>query len=192
MNRLLTEPELVVQRHPGFLWQPPSWEFRAPSGESLAEATRQGGGGFLGGSALWVVADEAGPVWWLDQRSAWGHTSFQLGDAQGELLGEVAQENAFLAPQFRLTAADGTAARLDGGRMGAWTWSVEGANGEQLGGEVVRTDTGLIEAMAKERTYLVRRAAQLPLGLWPLTAVACVCWDIVHERKRRSDGGGAV
>jgi hypothetical protein len=188
VNALASEPELLVVRHAGVLWEPPHWEFRRTTGEPVAALTRRSAGGVFGGSAKWLVADEAGPVWWLEQRSSMFSSTFEVAGAGGEPLGSLVQENAVLAPQFRLTAADGMVARLDGGRMGSWDWSLEDLDGTQLG-QVSREMTGVLDMVAKERTYVVRRGAQLPRGLWPLAALSCVCWDIVHERKRRSDGG---
>lgn len=192
---LLGARTIVVQRSPGFLWQAPQWALLDEHELQLASvARRPGGWGLWGAHHTYDVTGADGvPVWVLEQRSGTSKSRFSLADAvSGGPVGTIEQENAWFAPQLRLEAVSGMALRLDGGRMGSWSWTIVDGAGTPYG-EMTRHSAGLLSFVAKERTYVVERTEQLGLDLWPLAVMASICLDIVHDRKAASgDGGGAT
>jgi hypothetical protein len=189
MSDLVSATGVAVVRHPGFLWVKPSWGLLTSTGEDLGSVVRQPGGNLiLGGHLRYVVAGPAGDVLWLmDQYSSFKLSRFVVLDQLEVPVGEVLQENALFAPQFRLTSADGAVVRLDGGRNRSWAWTLQDLAGQPLG-SMTRQPSALTASFFKERTYLVERGEGLGGGLWPLAMLSCICLDIVHERKQ--EGGG--
>ena len=189
MTGLMVSTQVVVARHAGFLWLRPTWDLSSVDGEELGSVVREPGGSTMfGGSIRYVVAAASGDVVWrMDQYSTSRLSRFVVTDPAGEPVGEVAQENAMFAPQFRLVGVDGATVRLDGGRMGSWEWTVQDLAGGPLG-SVRRQQTSLTDLVVKERTYRVERGDGLGGGLWPLALLSSICLDVVHDRKQR-DGG---
>lgn len=193
MSDVRSAERVAVLRQPGFLWVQPTWQLQAPDGSQLGTVVRAPGGGLVfGNHRTFLVADAAGgPVWMMRQFSTVRLSRFEVLDPAGALIGVIRQENAWLAPQFRLTLASGATGRLDGGRNSSWQWRVLDAEGGVLA-MMIRESRGLADAVARAKTYTVQRVGGADPGWWPLVVLCPLAYDIVHERKQRSSGSPAT
>jgi len=193
VRELMDATMVVVQRSPGFLWVTPRWDLvdahELPLGQVVRRKGRRSGWGTR--LSYDVTDTAAGALWRLDQRSGGSKSQFQLVDAEGVLAGTVVQENAWFAPQLRMTTAGGRVLRLDGGRRGSWQWTFVDLAGQGYGAMTLHS-AGFGAFVSKQRTYVVERGERLDNELWPLAVVSSICLDIVHDRKASSGDGGAA
>src|SRR5947209_655784 len=148
---LTSQSVVVVQQRAKFLSQRAEYDLYAPDGAPLGSVAEQPGSGkwLLGSMAhlRFVVTDGSGrPVLFLDKPGAWMRSRFQVLGADEAPLGEIEQENILFAPQFAMSAVDGSSGRLDGGRMWSWEWTIEGPGGQPVG-RVTKQLAGLAEML---------------------------------------------
>ncbi|HTC69443.1 MAG TPA: phospholipid scramblase-related protein, partial [Acidothermaceae bacterium] len=120
----------------------------------------------------------------MDKPGAIGRVSFEVSWAGGQPIGVIEQENLLFEPQFSLAAADGTSARLTGGSMLSWEWSIEGADGAAIG-SVSKQFAGLAEMFSSADRFIVQLSPHLGGPMRPLAVVAAVCLDEVRTQKSR-------
>jgi uncharacterized protein YxjI len=133
-----------------------------------------------------ALTDGSGqPVLYLDKPGSWMKSRFRVLGQDGVPLGEIEQENILFAPQFSLTASDGSTGRLDGGRMWSWEWTIEGPNG-QPAGRVTKQFAGLAEMFTSADNYVVELGPELVGPLRAVALTACVCLDVVRDQEKRS------
>jgi hypothetical protein len=189
MPPLLTAPVLVVVQHAKVFSTRAEYDVYAPDGTPLGSVHQVpgSGAGILGQLATidYDVADATGNVLMrMIKPGAFGRVHFEVSWANGAAIGEIEQENLLFAPQFALTAADGTAARLTGGAMMSWSWSIEGAGGESLG-SVSKQFAGLAEMFSTADRFVVELSPALGGMLRPLAVVATICLDEVRTQKQQ-------
>jgi uncharacterized protein YxjI len=188
---LLSEPVVVVQQRGKVFSTRADYDLFTPAGEPLGSVAEQPGSGkwLLGGLAhlRFVVADSAGqPVLLLDKPGAWVRSRFGVLGPDESPLGEIHQENIVFAPQFALSAADGSTGRLDGGRMWSWEWTIEDAAGQPIG-RVTKQFAGLAQMFLSADTYVVELSPELTGPLRAVALTACLCLDVVRDQERTNN-----
>jgi hypothetical protein len=113
-----------------------------------------------------------------------GRSVFVVSDARDLEIGTVEQENAFMAPQFRLVTADGLVMRLTGGQFGSGEWQlVDGLDESVLMGLVHRQYGGLGQMLSGTDRFMVELSPQLQGGHRLLALMATICLDYVRDAK---------
>lgn len=186
---LLTAPVLVVVQQAKLFSSRAEYDVYAPDGTLLGSVHQVpgSGAGFLGQLATidYDIAGVDGSVLMrMIKPGAFGRVHFEVSWSTGQSIGEIEQENLLFAPQFALSAADGTSARLTGGSMLSWSWTIEGMNGEPLG-SVSKQFAGLAEMFSSADRFVVELSPALGGLLRPLAIVATVCLDEVRTQKQQ-------
>jgi hypothetical protein len=189
MPPLLTAPVLVVVQQAKVLSSRAEYDVYAPDGTPLGSVHQVpgSGAGIFGQLATidYDVADATGDVLMrMIKPGAFGRVHFEVSWASGASIGQIEQENLLFAPQFALSAVDGSAARLTGGSMMSWSWTIEGTNGEPLG-SVSKQFAGLAEMFSSADRFVVELSPALGGMLRPLAVVATICLDEVRTQKQQ-------
>ncbi|HEY3924434.1 MAG TPA: phospholipid scramblase-related protein [Acidothermaceae bacterium] len=189
MPPLLTAPVLVVVQRAKVLSSRAEYDVYAPDGTPLGSVHQvPGSGAAIFGQLATIdydVADATGNVLMrVIKPGALGRVHFEVSWASGAAIGEIEQENLLFAPHFALTAADGTVARLTGGTMMSWSWTIEGTNGEPLG-SVSKQFAGLAEMFSSADRFVVELSPALGGALRSLAVVATICLDEVRTQRQQ-------
>lgn len=185
---LLTAPELVVVQRAKVFSSRAEYDIYAPDGTALGSVHQDpGSGAGIFGQLAHITYEILGADGALLMRmvkpGAIGRVRFEVTWANGQEVGVIEQENLLFAPQFDLTATDGTTVRLSGGSMLSWDWTIEGPGGTALG-SVTKQLAGLAEMFSSADRFIVQLSPQLTGWVRPLTVVATVCLDEVRTAKR--------
>ena len=186
---LLSAPVLVVVQRAKMFSSRAEYDVYAPDGTPLGSVHQDPGSGMgifgqLANVTYEIVGADGAVLMRMDKPGAIGRVSFSVSWAGGQPVGTIEQENLLFAPQFELAAADGGAARLTGGSMLSWDWTIEGADGAALG-SVSKQFAGLAEMFSSADRFVVSLSSQLGGLLRPLAVVAAVCLDEVRTQKGR-------
>jgi hypothetical protein len=115
-----------------------------------------------------------------------GRSRFIVTDASDVQVGTVEQENAFLAPQFLLTTAEGLMLRLVGGKFSSRERQlVDGLDESVLMGQVSQEYNGLSGMLGDTQRFAVQLSPQLVGDHRLLALMATICVDYVLDAKRR-------
>jgi len=186
---LLTAPVLVVVQQAKFLSSRAEYDVYTPDGTPLGSVHQVpgSGAGIFGQLATInydVVSADGVVLMTMTKPGAFGRAHFEVSWGNGQPIGEIEQQNLVFAPQFGLTAADGTWARLTGGSMLSWQWTIEAGDGSALG-SVSKQFAGLAEMFSSADRFVVQLSPGLGGLLRPLAIVATVCLDEVRTQKQR-------
>jgi hypothetical protein len=186
---LLAAPVLVVVQRAKMFSSRAEYDVFAPDGTPLGSVHQDPGSGMgifgqLANVTYEILGADGAALMRMDKPGAIGRVSFEVSWAGGQPIGAIEQENLLFAPQFSLAAADGSSARLTGGSMLSWDWTIEGADGAALG-SVSKQFAGLAEMFSTADRFVVQLSPQLGGPLRPLAVVAAVCLDEVRTQKSR-------
>jgi uncharacterized protein YxjI len=186
---LLAAPVLVVVQRAKMFSSRAEYDVFTPDGTPLGSVHQDPGSGMgifgqLANVTYEIVGADGDVLMRMDKPGAIGRVSFEVSWAGGQPIGVIEQENLLLAPQFSLAAADGTNARLTGGTMLSWEWTIEGADGAAIG-SVSKQFAGLAEMFSSADRFVVQLSPQLGGPMRPLAVVAAVCLDEVRTQKSR-------
>jgi hypothetical protein len=186
---LLTAPALVVVQRAKFASSRAEYDIYAPDGTPYGSVHQQfGSGAGIFGQLATITYDVVGTdgqlLMQLTKPGNIGRAHFEVTWGNGSALGFIEQENLLFAPQFALSAVDGSSARLTGGAMMSWEWQVEDGNGQAVG-SVSKQFAGLAELFSSADRFVVQLGPALTGALRALAVVATVCLDEVRTAKRR-------
>jgi uncharacterized protein YxjI len=186
---LLAAPVLVVVQRAKFASSRAEYDIYAPDGTPYGSVHQQfgSGAGFFGQLATItydVVGADGQLLMQLTKPGNIGRAHFEVAWGNGSPIGSIEQENLLLAPQFALTATDGTSARLSGGAMLSWEWRLEDGTGQAVG-SVSKEFAGLAELFTSADRFVVQLSSALTGAIRALAIVATVCLDEVRTAKRR-------
>lgn len=129
----------------------------------------------------WLVTDAAGQtVFLLHKPGSWGTQHFSVVDAEGAPVGEVQQLRA-ASFQFQLTAADGGTARLRGQFWQGRHWTLEDADGNEVG-QVTDTFPSLSHLFTHPNTFIVELGT-LAGQLRALALTSAVCLEVISVNR---------
>jgi uncharacterized protein YxjI len=192
---LLDAPAIVVQQVAKFSSPREEYDLFAPDGTALGRIEELASLGSFFARKLatlrYEVTDVSGAqVGAIEKPGAIGRSSFLVYDAAGAQVGVIEQENVFLDPQFSLRTPSGDF-RLTSAAINAWTWSLESASGERVGG-ISREFAGLADIFTSAEHFVVELGPQLTGSTWLVALVACACLDFVRDQRasrRRNNSG---
>ena len=173
---LLTAPTLVVVQQAKFLSSRAEYDVYAPDGTPLGSVHQVlGSGAGIFGQLATINYDIVGAdgvvLMTMTKPGTIGRAHFEVSWGNGQPIGEITQENLMFAPQFTLAAADGGSARLTGGSMLSWEWTIEAGDGSPIG-NVSKQFAGLAEMFSSADRFVVQLSPLLGGMLRPLAIVA--------------------
>lgn len=186
---LFTADTLVVLQHAKFFSQRAEYDIYAPDETLLGSVHQQASvGASLFGQLATItydVLDGAGqPLLVIEKPGNIGRAAFDVSTPGGQQVGTVEQENLLFAPQFALTAVDGSSARLTGGSFMSWEWRYEVGDGEVVGG-LTKELAGLAEMFSSADRFVVQLEPRVTGPLRMLAVAAPICLDEVRTAKER-------
>jgi uncharacterized protein YxjI len=187
---LLAAPVLVVVQRPKFFSSRAEYDVYGPDGTPYGSVHQAPGSaaGIFGQLATIdydVVGSDGDTLMRMVKPGRFGRASFEVSWTDGRPVGVIKQENLAFAPQFALTAADGTSARLTGGGMLSWDWRIEDSAGANVG-SVTKQFAGLAEMFTSADRFVVELGVGLGGLIRAVAVVATICLDEVRTAKRRS------